>query len=187
MGGSDPGTVTRILGDVKAGNQQAAHELMTLVAEQLRVVARNQLGRAPQPETLHPTALVNEVYIRLFAKAQPGWDDRTHFFAAAARAMRDIIVDRARRRVALKRGGNRHRITLDEQAFETDAQAEDLLALNDALERLRAADSIAAEVVMLRYFAGLTGDETAAAMNISPSSVDRYWSYAKAWLRREME
>lgn len=186
MGGTEPGSFTALLDGVKAGDQQALHTLMTLVTQELRAVTGNQLARAPGQETLHPTALVNEVYIRLFGQDHPGWDSRAHFFAAAATAMRDIIVDRARRRLALKRGGDRHRVTLEEQQITGDTSAQDLVALNEAIERLRGVDKLAADVVMLRYFAELTGDGAAAALGVSPATVDRHWSYAKAWLHRAM-
>jgi RNA polymerase sigma factor (TIGR02999 family) len=160
---------------------------MELVYEELRRLAHHQMANVPPADTLQPTALVHEAYLRLVGReTQPAWEDRGHFFAAAARAMRDIIVEQARRHASMKRGGDRLRITLDELIISAEAQSEDLVALEAALRRLEKSDSTSAQVVMLRYFAGLSVEETARAMGTSPATVKRHWSYARAWLRGQI-
>ena len=185
---SDPrhGDVTRLLGAVGDGSEDAAGELLGLVYDELRAVARGRLsGRGGQ--TLQPTALVHEAYLRLMGREQPRWESRRHFFAAAARAMRDIIVERARAATAGKRGGGHRRVDLESDLLESgDDRAADVLSLDESLARLEQAAPDAAQVVMLRFFAGLTVTEVAAALETSPSSVDRHWAYAKAWLHRDM-
>jgi RNA polymerase sigma factor (TIGR02999 family) len=171
-----------LLEAVRAGREDAADELMELVYEELRRLARGKMAGVPPGDTLQPTALVHEAYLRLFRKDNVGWPDRGHFFKAAARAMRDIVVDEARKHLRLKRGGDRRRLTLEEAITSVEAQPEDLVALNECLEQLAARDRISGEVVMLRYFAGLTIEETARALDISPSTVDRHWRFARAWL-----
>lgn len=152
---------------------------------ELRAMARNRLARQ-QNASLQPTELVHEMYGRLFDKRQLNWENRRHFFAVAARAMQDIVVERARAAARDKRGGGVRAIPL---SLATDVAAElpgDLLLLDVALERLSEADPVAAEVVRLRYFVGLTGDETAHALGVSPTTVDRRWTFARAWLLREL-
>ena len=187
MSGPAPEHVTQLLSAVRAGRGTAASELMELIYEELRRLARRQMANVPPTDTLQPTALVHEACLRLVGRdTQATWEDRAHFFAAAARAMRDIIVEQARRHASLKRGGDCQRITLDESAISAEAQSEDLVALEAALCRLEKSDSTSAEVVMLRYFAGLSIEETARAMGISPATVKRHWSYARAWLRGQI-
>jgi RNA polymerase sigma factor (TIGR02999 family) len=144
------------------------------------------MAGVPASDTLQPTALVHEAYLRLLGRDGPAWASRAHFFNAAARAMRDIIVEQARRHASLKRGGGRRRVTLDEAALCPSSQADDLLALHEALEQLEVSDPTSGRVVMLRYFAGLSVADTARAMDVSPATVDRYWRFARAWLRRRM-
>ncbi len=181
-----PGHITRLLAAARGGERTAAAEVMALVYEELRRLAHQKMAVVPQGDTLEPTALVHEVYLRLFGRDGPDWESRAHFFNAAARAMRDILVEQARRHASLKRGGDRKRITLDEAALCIATQGGDLLALDEALHQLQQTDSTSAEIVMLRYFAGLTVPETARAMNVSPATIDRYWRYGRAWLRRRI-
>ena len=191
----NPGSehVTQILAEVADGRDGAADELLALVYDELRTLARQQMARVPSSDSLPPTALVHEVYIRLLGKATPSWKDRRHFFAIAARAMRSIIVDQARMRAAPRRGGDRKRVPLHDSAIEKDLDTDDMLSVDDvlnvdaALTKFQSEDKRCAEVVMLRFFAGLTVDETAAALELSTATVDRDWVYAKAWLRRELD
>jgi RNA polymerase sigma factor (TIGR02999 family) len=174
--------VTRLLNAAAAGEPQAAAELLPLVYAELRRLAASRLSTEKPGQTLEPTALVHEAYLRLVGAAEPGvYRDRGHFFAAAATAMRHILVDQARRKRATKHGGGQHRQPLhDVAASESD---DELLALNDALDRLAAEDPQKARLVELRYFAGLTNDQAAAALAISPRTADRHWAYARAWLQ----
>ena len=160
--------------------------LFSAAYEELRRLAAGVRGSDPSG-TLNPTSLVNEAYLRLVGRDGPGWECRAHFFNAAARAMRDIIVEQARRHGSLKRGGDRRRITFDEAALCLNAHADDLLALDEALRRLEETDGTATQVVMLRYFGGLGFDETAAAMGLSRSTVLREWAFARAWLRAALD
>jgi RNA polymerase sigma factor (TIGR02999 family) len=186
MTGAGTEHVTRLLAAARAGEHTAASDLMALIYEELRRLARGQMADVPPGDTLQPTALVHEAYLRLLGRTGPEWANRAHFFHAAARAMRDIVVEQARRHASLKRGGDRQRVTLDEQVLSTETQADDLVALDGALRRLDESDTTAAQIVMLRYFAGLTVRDTARAMDLSPATVDRYWRYARAWLRDQL-
>ncbi len=181
-----PGHITRLLAAARGGERTAAAEVMALVYEELRRLAHQKMAVVPPGDTLEPTALVHEVYLRLFGRDGPDWESRAHFFNAAARAMRDILVEQARRHASLKRGGDRKRITLDEAALCIATQGGDLLALDEALHQLQETNSTSAEIVMLRYFAGLTVPETARAMDVSPATIDRHWRYGRAWLRRRI-
>ncbi len=156
---------------------------MPLVYEELRKLAAAKLAHEKPGQTLQATALVHDAYIRLVdvEKAQH-WDSRRHFFAAAAEAMRRILVENARKKRSLKAGGQRHRVDLDEALIVDKQQRHDLVELSDLLEQLEAADARAAELVKLRFFAGLTGDQSAEVLGISPRSADFLWKYAKAWL-----
>jgi RNA polymerase sigma factor (TIGR02999 family) len=179
--------VTRILNDVGGGDPEAAAELMPLVYRELRALAGRKLRREPGDHTLQATALVHEAYLRLVDTTKvPAWESRWHFFAAAAQAMRRILVEGARRRSRLKRGGDRGRVDLNTLELRANGRADELLALDEALTKLAEAHPQKARVVDLRYFGGLTNEETAAAMGISTSTADRHWAYAKAWLYREM-
>jgi RNA polymerase sigma factor (TIGR02999 family) len=177
--------VTRILSAIEQGDPQAAELLLPLVYEELRRLAAARLGREAPGQTLDATALVHEAYVRLVGGAAPGsYQGRVHFFAAAAAAMRRILIDRARHKRAEKRGGGRRRQRLDELA--APVPDEQLLALDEALHKLAAQDPVKARLVELRYFAGLTSEQAAEALGISPSTADRYWTYARAWLRAEL-
>jgi RNA polymerase sigma factor (TIGR02999 family) len=179
--------VTRILSAIDDGDPAAAGELLPLFYEELRRLAAQKLAREPSGLTLQPNALVHEAYLRLVGGGQPdGWDGRGHFFAAAAEAMRRILVEGARRRKAEKRGGGHGRADLVETHLAGGRTPEELLELDDLLERLAAANPRAAEVVKLRFFAGLTGDQTAVALGISPRATDSLWAYARAWLFERM-
>src|SRR5581483_5606508 len=178
--------VTRLLDAAAAGNRQAAGELLPLVYAELRRLAAARLAGQALNSTLDATGLVHEAYLRLVGPADGDrWAGRTHFFAAAAEAMRHVLVDRARRRNALKRGGGATRVVVPEDAIaapEGRGSAE-VLAVDDALGRLAAADAQAAELVKLRYFAGMSIPDAAAALGIAPRTADRLWAYARAWLR----
>jgi RNA polymerase sigma factor (TIGR02999 family) len=176
--------VTRILNAIEQGDPHAAGQLLPLVYEELRRLAAQKLAREAPGQTLDATALVHEAYLRLVgpAEAQP-WDSRGHFFAAAAEAMRRILVDKARRKRSRKHGGDRGRRELDPSALAAPEASEDLLALDEALTRLAAAEPQVAELVKLRYFAGLTIPQAAQHLGIAPRTADAWWSYARAWFQ----
>ncbi len=179
--------VTQILAAVRAGDDAAAERLFELVYAELRQVAAQKMARESAGHTLQPTALVHEAWLRLGADAQPHWQNRAHFFAAAAEAMRRILVDRARRKQALRRGEGAEHVELDGLPLAGPVADEQLLALNDALERFAPLDAPKAELVKLRYFVGLTTEQAAKVMNISEPTAKRWWAYAKAWLFRECQ
>jgi RNA polymerase sigma factor (TIGR02999 family) len=177
--------VTQILGAIEQGDPRAAEQLLPLVYEELRKLAAQKLALEKPGQTLQATALVHEAYLRLVRDdGQRSFNDRSHFLAAAATAMRHILVDCARRRQTLKRGGGCQRHELD--GLAAPQPDPDLLALDDALQKLAVADPLKAKLVELRYFAGLTGDEAAQALGISPTTADRHWAYARAWLQAEV-
>jgi RNA polymerase sigma factor (TIGR02999 family) len=179
--------VTRILSALERGNAQAAGQLLPLVYDELRRLAARQLAHEKPGQTLTATALVHEAYLRLVGQDdEPRWEGRRHFYAAAAEAMRRILVEQARRKRSLKRGRGLVRQELDEAESAAPEPREDLLALDEALERLSAKDKLKADLVKLRYFAGLTGEQAAQALGISRATADRYWAYARSWLHREM-
>lgn len=178
--------VTRLLKALGDGDRSATDVLLPLVYEELRRLADSRMARERPGLTLQATALVHEAYVRLVSDEDVGWDDRGHFFAAAAEAMRRILVERARRVGRKKHGGGRRRVSLDKLEIGLDAPSDDLLALDEALERLRAKDSRKERVVSLRYFAGLTINETAQALDVSPATVKNDWTFAKAWLYKEL-
>jgi RNA polymerase sigma factor (TIGR02999 family) len=176
--------VTKILDQIQRGGPQAAADLLPLVYAELRRLAAAQLAREKPGQTLNATALVHEAYLRLVGPAdEERWQSRGHFFAAAAEAMRHILVDLARRKRRKKRAGDRARVNLDAVEPAAAAPDDDLLALDEALTRLAAADPTAAELVKLRYFAGLTIPQAAEALGMGARSADRLWAYARAWLR----
>jgi RNA polymerase sigma factor (TIGR02999 family) len=179
--------ITKILMAIDNGDPQAAEQLLPLVYDELRILAAQRLAQEKPGQTLQATALVHEAYLRLVdvAKVQ-SWDSRGHFFAAAAESMRRILVEAARKKQRLKRGGGFQRIDLDAPEVSVDEPPDDLVALDDALVKLAQKHPDRAAVVKLRYFAGLSIDETAQALGISSSTVDRHWTYARAWLYREM-
>ncbi|MBW8896052.1 MAG: sigma-70 family RNA polymerase sigma factor [Acidobacteria bacterium] len=168
-------------------DRQSVNSLLPDVYQELRRLAANYLRRERPGQTLQPTALVHEAYIRLLKDKPDRWQNRAHFCAIAAHSMRQILIERARARGAQKRGGARQRITLDERLLPGGEPSIDLLALDEALERLAAIDPEQARLVELRFFGGLTVEETAAAMDISPATVKRHWTIASAWLARELE
>ncbi len=178
--------VTRLLKALGEGDGSATDELLPLVYEELRRLAESRMARERPGLTLQATALVHEAYVRLVSDEDVGWDDRGHFFAAAAEAMRRILVERARRVGRKKRGGDHRRVSLDKIEISVDAPSDDLLALDEALKRLRAKDPRKERVVSLRYFAGLSINETAQALDVSPATVKNDWTFAKAWLYKEL-
>ena len=180
--------VTRILNAIGQGNTQAADELLPLIYEELRILAAQKLMREKPGQTLQATALVHEAYIRLIGEDAKNWKSRSHFFRAAAEAMRRILIDNARRKKSLKHGGDHQKVEFDESILNQNSASsvDDLIALDEALVRLSAEDEIRAEVVKLRYFAGLSVEQTAEVLEISPPTVKRYWAYARAWLLREI-
>jgi RNA polymerase sigma factor (TIGR02999 family) len=177
--------VTRLLDAANRGDKQAAAELLPLVYDELRKLAAAKLARERAGQTLNATALVHEAYLRLVGDQQ--FEGHGHFFAAAAEAMRRIFVEQARRRRADKRGGRLQREQIDPNQVASPNPDDELLALHEALDRLAEQHPEKAELVKLRYFAGLTADEAAAVLGISPSTADRHWAYARAWLRRAMQ
>lgn len=180
--------VTRILSAIEQGDPSAAEHLLPLVYDELRKLAAQRLAQEKPGQTLEATALVHEAYVRLVDtdKAQH-WNSRGHFFAAAAEAMRRILVDQARRKRSQHRGGNLQRQLIEDQEIAAPEPSMDLVAIHEALEQFVAVDAMAAELVKLRYFAGLTIPQAAAALGISPSTADRSWSYARAWLHTALK
>jgi RNA polymerase sigma factor (TIGR02999 family) len=183
--------VTHLLDAAVAGDRQAAAELLPLVYDELRRLAAARMAAERPGHTLDATALVHEAYLRLVAGGgpdaeEPHWEGRGHFFAAAAEAMRRILVEHARRKRSRKRGGDRRRDALAPEEIAAPERSPDLLALDEALERLAVADATVAELVKLRYFAGLTIKDAAALLGISPRTADSYWAYARAWLAADL-
>ena len=178
--------VTRILNAIERGDAKATDELLPLVYEELRLLASQKLSREAPGQTLQATALVHEAYIRLLGDRPQSWDSRGHFFSAAAEAMRRILIDRARRKKSARHGGHRHRLDLIGVEPAAEPVFDDLLALDEALEKLTATDGPKAELVKLRYFAGLTLEQAAEVLGISRSSAYENWAYARAWLRAEI-
>jgi RNA polymerase sigma factor (TIGR02999 family) len=178
--------VTRILNAIEQGHHQATDELLPLVYEELRLLAAQKLSNESPGQTLQATALVHEAYLRLVGNETPTWQNRRHFFGAAAEAMRRILIDTARRKLTGKRGGGRQRIDLERMNPAVEGPSEDLLALDEALQKLEHKDKLKADLVKLRYFAGLTGAQAAQALAISHATADEYWAYARAWLKVEI-
>jgi RNA polymerase sigma factor (TIGR02999 family) len=179
--------VTRILEAIQGGDLKAADALLPIVYDELRRLAAAKLSSERPGQTLQATALVHEAYIRLVSPGDPGWRHRGHFFGAAAEAMRRILVERARVKRSLRRGGDRRRVELDFDDLSVDGPQTDLIALDQALEKLAQTDRTDAELVKLRYFAGLTNEEAAQALGMSSRTARRRWGYARAWLLREIE
>ena len=177
--------VTQILSQIEDGDPSAADQLLPLVYEELRKLARRKMAREKPGQTLQTTALVHDAYIRLVGENH-GWEGRGHFFSAAAEAMRRILVDNARRKNRLKRGGDMRRVDLSDLEIPIGESSWDLCALDEALTRLAEQHPERAELVKLRYFVGLTHKEAADVMQISGSTADRYWTFARAWLFREL-
>jgi RNA polymerase sigma factor (TIGR02999 family) len=180
--------VTHILSQIQSGDGAKAEHLLPLVYDELRKLAAAKMAREKPGQTLTSTALVHEAYLRLVDGSESQhWDSRGHFFAAAAEAMRRILVDRARGKAAAKRGGDRDRVPLDAVAPEVELPLDDFLDFNDALSRLEEADPTAAQLVKLRVFAGLSVEEAAESLGVSTRSAYRDWSFAQAWLFRELQ
>lgn len=178
--------VTRILAAIDAGDACAAEELLPLVYDELRRLAAQKLSHEPAGITLQPTALVHEAYMKLAGSVKQDWNSKGHFFAAAAESMRRILIDEARRRGRVKRGGGLRKIDLDNVDLAQAASSDDLLALNEALDKLTEEDAAKGELVRLRYFAGLSLEQTAEMLGISRATASRYWTYARAWLYDEI-
>jgi RNA polymerase sigma factor (TIGR02999 family) len=178
--------VTQLLGDWSSGDERALEKLIPLVQPELHRLAHHYMSRERPGHTLQTTALLDEAYLLLVDNKEPSWQNRTHFVAAAAQLMRRIMVDHARERHALKRGGGALKVTLDEAALVTETRSEELLALDEALERLAAQDRRKSQIVELRYFGGLTAEETSEFLTLSLRTVEREWTMAKAWLYRTL-
>ncbi|HRJ49497.1 MAG: sigma-70 family RNA polymerase sigma factor [Phycisphaeraceae bacterium] len=181
--------VTQLIAAACDGDPRAAEHLLPLVYEEMRRLAAARLAKEPgagKAYTLQPTALVHEAYMRLVGGGDVRWDGRGHFFAAAALAMRRILVERARRRGRVRHGGGRQRVALPVESLAEEPQDDELLLLDDALKKLEELDARKYQVVMLRYFAGLSIEDTAAALDISSATVKNDWNFARAWLRREV-
>ncbi|HWN94365.1 MAG TPA: ECF-type sigma factor [Methylomirabilota bacterium] len=183
---AQPHEVTQILNAVQGGDSRAAEDLLPLLYNELRQIAAGKMAGEAAGHTLQPTALVHEAWLRLVGGDQRAWPSRAYFFAAAAEAMRRILVEHARRRQSLKRGGEFEREELNESSLVLSAPPDELLAVNDALEKLSAEDRPAAELVKLRYFVGMTMEEAASALDMAPRSAERLWTYARVWLQREI-
>jgi RNA polymerase sigma factor (TIGR02999 family) len=179
--------VTRVLNAIGQGNAKAGAELLPLIYDELRRLAAEKLGHEKPGQTLQPTALVHEAYVRLVGDSdEPRWENRRHFFAAAAEAMRRILIENARRKQRVKHGGQQIRREMQEYDPVAAEPPEDLLALHDALAAFEREEPLKAELVKLRYFAGLSSEEAAAALGISRATAARYWTYARAWLYDRM-
>ncbi len=178
--------VTRILSAIEQGDAKAADELLPLVYEELRRLAGLKMSQEPPGQTLQATALVHEAYIRLVGAENQNWSSRGHFFAAAAESMRRILIDNARRKQRRKHGGGHQRVELDDADMAIEDALTEIIALDEALAKLAEEDPIKADLVKLRYFAGLTIEQTAKILEISRATADRYWSYARAWLFHEI-
>src|SRR5206468_302498 len=177
-----PQRVTQLLADWSHGDDAALGELTPLIYEELRRLAHHQMAGQRPDHTLQTTALVNEAYLRLTSQMNPSWQDRVHFFAVAARAMRQILVNYAKSNLAQKRGGGALKVELDETAIVSPEESKEIVDLHEALERLATLDSRKAQVVELKYFGGLNYDEMAEVLKISPITVRRDWEFAKLWL-----
>ena len=181
------GPVTQVLGNLQGANRREVFDrLLPMVYDELRIIARGRLHHERQGHSLQATALVHEAYIRMLAGDQPSWNDRGHFFRAAAEAMRRILIDHARKRGRVKRGGGRVQVTLGDVEVGAGLPLEDLLALDEAIQRLEGQDPRMAEIVRLRFFAGLSVEETAKALDVSERTVKREWAVARAWLYEAM-
>jgi RNA polymerase sigma factor (TIGR02999 family) len=186
---SDDGDRSRVPEDIRRGEKLSAEELLPQVYERLRSLARSRMAREAPGHTLQPTVLVHEAYLRLVGDADPAaqeWNGRGHFFGAAARAMRRILVEQARRKARIKHGGDRERVELDDAVVAIQPPDGDVLAVDEAVKRLEARDPRKGRIVELRYFAGLTVEETADAMGLSIGTVEREWRFVKAWLQEEL-
>jgi RNA polymerase sigma factor (TIGR02999 family) len=181
------GEVTRLLGDMRAGKKEAEDQLLALVYDELRRLAASYLRQERPDHTLQPTALVNEVYLRLVEQAQQNWENRAHFMVVCARIMRNILVDHARKRNAYKRGGGGRPLALDDSIVNAAKQPVDFSALDEALSRLEAFDTRQSRIVELRFFGDMTEEEISHVLGISVRTVKRDWNVARAWLHSEMK
>lgn len=186
MSDGDAGEVTMMLHAAAQGDHDSAARLLPMVYEELRKLAAARLARVGSGNTLQPTALVHEVYLKLVGKGDPGWEGRRHFFGAAAQAMRDVLVDQARRKGRIKHGGDRDRVDLSQAEAKLSVRVGDMVELDAALKRLEADDPRKGQIVNLRFFAGLTAEQTAQALGVSLGTVERDWRYIKAWLYAEL-
>ena len=186
MGEPADSQVTQVLAELGEGDPSAAAKLLPLVYDELRQLAHQRMRHEPEGLTLQPTALVHEAYLRLIGGDEVGWRSRGHFFGAAAEAMRRILVERARKYRRGKHGGGRRRLDLDKVRLAGEVPSDELLALDEALSRLEAMDKTRSDVVKLRYFGGLTIEQTADALGISPATVARHWTFARAWLYEQI-
>jgi len=179
--------VTRILQAIQQGEQAASDQLLPLVYNELRRLAQAKMAHEPSGQTLQPTALVHEAYVRLVDSSNPqAWNSKGHFFAAAANAMRRILVENARRKMSLRRGGDRRRVDVEKIDFANPNDASFLTALDESLEQLAEEKPLVAQVVTLRFFAGLSIEQTSEALDVSVRTVNRHWSFAKAWLHSQL-
>src|SRR5215210_2601217 len=181
-----PEEMTQLLVDWSKGDQAARDQLIPLVEQELHRIAHQHMNREGPGHTLQTTALVNEAYLRLIDQKHVRWQNRAHFFAIAAQTMRRILIDHARKHARAKRGGGAHKVSLDEVAVLSRERASEVGALDEALERLAVVDPRRAQVVELRFYGGLSNDEVAEVLNISPNTVMRDWNMARAWLYREL-
>jgi RNA polymerase sigma factor (TIGR02999 family) len=179
--------VTQILGAMQQDDPKATEELLPLVYQELRRMAAGNMANELPGQTLQPTALVHDAWLRLVASDQQTWQNRAHFFGAAAEAMRRILIETARRKHALRHGGGQQRLNIQDVEIAAAATDDELLALNDALDKLAAKDKQKAELVKLRYFAGMSFEETAEILGISVPTANRWWAYARAWLFKEIK
>jgi RNA polymerase sigma factor (TIGR02999 family) len=178
--------VTQILNAIEQGDPRATEELLPLIYEELRLLAAQKMAQEPPGQTLQATALVHEAYLRLVKIEAQNWDSRNHFFAAAAEAMRRILVDKARRKQSTRHGGNHKKIDMNDAFLVIEESKDDILAVSEALDKLAKEDTKLAEVIKLRYFGGLTLEQIAAIMGIGRRTVDRYWALGRAWLYQEI-
>jgi RNA polymerase sigma factor (TIGR02999 family) len=185
--GESPQQVTRILEAIGAGDKHAAEELLPLVYQELRRLAAARMAAEPAGQTLQPTALVHEAWLRLAGNSGQHWNSRNHFFMAAAEAMRRILVERARQKGRLKRGGSQQRVPLEDLDLAIHADSDTLLLVDEAMERLAAHDAVKAKLVELRFFTGLSLGEAAGVLGISHPTAKRYWGYSRAWLFQEIQ
>ncbi len=179
--------VTTLLEAARSGDANAASQLLPLLYKELRRLARRMLAKRPAGQTLQPTALVHEAYVRIVGKEKEDWDGRRQFFATAARAMQDILVEEARRKAALKRGGGRDRVPMGSEVLAIEAPDSRVLEVDELLEKLEKYDARKGDIVRLRYFAGLTVEEAADVLGISRATVERELKYIRAWFSRELE
>ena len=179
--------LTQILERVEQGDAKAADELLPLVYDELRKLAAHNMAQEAAGDTLQPTALVHEAWLRLVGAPNQDWNSRNHFFMAAAQAMRRILIERARQKSRLKRGGDQQRVPLEELDLATNADSETLLLVEEAMERLAQADPVKAKLIELRFFTGLSLEEAAQVLAVSTPTAKRYWAYARAWLFQEIE